>query len=532
METDVKPNRMNFSFAILWSDTAILIYLALVKLLIHLLTSNNYGYFGDELYYLDATRHLDFGYVDIPPLVPLLMSFSQRLIGNSLFALHILPATVGAIMVLFSGLMARQLGGGRFAQWFTALMVIVVPFWLAFNSWFAYDAFDQLLVILFLYMVVLITKQETSRRWMVLGIIAGIGIMTKLSMMFLCFGLLVALLVTARRKSFMTIGPWLAGLMATAICTPYLIWQLAHEWPVLTYWHNYALFRPHPELGQFLPEQVLNLNPFTFPVWIMGLYYLLFHPEGKKHRISGLIYITLLILFAGIMKFESRQLVSAYFPLLAAGAVWLEKLVSVPAPQINLQWFKPIYIGFLVFCGILLAPYAMPLLPAPVLEKYLNNGVSSAAAINADLKIPFVLAYRCGWPEMTKEIADIYYGLPEADRQKCTIYAYNYSEAGALNFFGKAYGLPKAISNHLSYHVWGPGDNTGEVMIAFGKGTPYKIFTPLDIKLSAIYNEITPVRFIPGSKYSTSFEKNLTVYICRKPKVSLQNAWPSLQNYY
>jgi 4-amino-4-deoxy-L-arabinose transferase-like glycosyltransferase len=118
----------------LWRNTAILIYLALAKFMIHLATSIGYGYFGDELYWLDMSKHLDFGYVDVPPLAAYLAALSGSLTGTSLFAIHILPAIVGAVTVFSAGLTAREFGGGRFAQWFSALAVLVAPYILFINS--------------------------------------------------------------------------------------------------------------------------------------------------------------------------------------------------------------------------------------------------------------------------------------------------------------------------------------------------------------------------------------------------------------
>ena len=114
--------------------------------------------------------------MDVPPLVPLLTACSNFLFGASLFAIHIIPAIAGGVMVVFAGLITRELGGGRFAQWFTALMVITAPIWLVLNSWFAYDPFDQMLTAIFFYFVLLINKKETPGRWILLGIIAGIQI--------------------------------------------------------------------------------------------------------------------------------------------------------------------------------------------------------------------------------------------------------------------------------------------------------------------------------------------------------------------
>ena len=225
------------------SNTAILIYLALAKLVFNLFTNINYGYHGDELYWLALAKHLDFGYVDVPPLVALLAAISRWLLGASLFAIHILPAVAGAFMVYFAGLLAREMGGGRFAQWLTALMVLVAPACLGVNSIFTYNPFDRLCAIIFLYQMVLIVKAETSKRWLILGLIAGLGVMVKLSMLFTGGALVLGLLLTSRRKSFLTWWPWLAALIAVAICTPYLAWQSAHGWPLFKYWANYAVER-------------------------------------------------------------------------------------------------------------------------------------------------------------------------------------------------------------------------------------------------------------------------------------------------
>jgi 4-amino-4-deoxy-L-arabinose transferase-like glycosyltransferase len=326
----------------LWCTNAILVYLALVKLVIHLVTSTGYGYFGDELYWIDITKHLDFGYVDVPPLVAYLGAFSRFLVGTSLFAVHLLPAIAGAVMVYFAGLMARELGGGRFAQCLTALMVIAAPIWLSFNSWFAYDPFDQLFTIIFLYLVILLLKQETPRRWVILGIITGVALMTKLSMLFTGFSLVLALLLTSRRKWLFSKWPLIAALIGLVIFTPFLVWQSIHAWPLLTYLRYYPSVHPFTGFLQSLGEQITFLNPVTIPIWILGLFYLLFHREGQKYRVLGLMYLILQLLLVGVLKLESRTSASAYFPLLAAGAVFAEKLiVSLTTPRQASSRYSP-----------------------------------------------------------------------------------------------------------------------------------------------------------------------------------------------
>jgi 4-amino-4-deoxy-L-arabinose transferase-like glycosyltransferase len=512
---DIKTKFLSRNF--LWCDNAILFYLAFAKLLIHLLTGNGYGYFGDELYWIDITKHLDFGYVDVPPMVAYLGALSRFLVGTSLFAVHLLPAIAGAVMVYFAGLMARELGGGRFAQCLTALMVIAAPIWLSFNSWFAYDPFDQLFTIIFLYLVILLLKQETPRRWVFLGIITGVGLMTKLSMLFMGFSLVLALMVTSHRKWLFSKWPLIAAAIGLVIFTPFLVWQSIHAWPLLTYLRYYPSVHPFPGFLQSFWEQITYLNPVTVPVWILGLYYLLFHREGKKYRVLGLMYLVLQLLLVGVLKLESRVSASAYFSLLAAGAVFTEKFItSLTTRRPGWHLLKPVFVGIILLCGLILAPLALPVLPIPVLEKY--------GYVESDWSLPIYFSLRFGWPEMVQKIAVIYHQLPEAERRKCVIYTCTNFEAGAINLFGNTYGLPGAISNHLSYQIWGLGKYNAEVAIAFGHR-----FNPGILPL--FYNEVTKTNIILGNQYGIAPERNLSVYICRKPTMSLKKAWRRLENY-
>jgi hypothetical protein len=524
---------------VLLGDTAILVYLALVKILIHLLTTNNYDLNGDELYWLAMSKHLDFGYVDVPPLVAYITAFSSWLFGTSSFALHILPAIAGGIMVFMAGVLARQLGGGRFAQWLTALIILLAPAWLGANSLFAYDPYDQLVTIIFLYLAVLIIQQETPtrtyvRRWLLLGAVVGIGIMTKLPMIFMGFALIVALLGTSWRKSFLTWRPWLAILITVAICTPYLVWESVHGWPTITYWRNYGQYRNVTAPLAFLQGLVICLHPFTVPIWVMGLGYLLFHREGKNYRVLGLIFIILLFFYIG-GKFQPRLLVSACFPLLAGGAVLLERLVTHGGSRIRFDWLKPVYVGILLCGSILLAPYALPVLPLPFFLKYekATPGIFHIIKkydLAPDLELPFLYASRMGWPEMVKEVADVYQGLPEAEQKQCVIYTGFYWEAGAIDYYGKDYGLPHAICNHLSYQVWGPGDKPCGVVIAFGNR--FGGASPVAINLRSYFDEVTCVGIVPGNKYSIPSEQGAPIYICRKPKPTFKGDWKLIPAFF
>ncbi len=525
MKLITRLQKVFFTGQALSSATAILIYLAAVKLLIHLLTANNYGYFGDEFYWLAMGEHLDYGYVDVPPLVAYIGAFWRLFFGASLLAIRLLPALAGAMTVFLAGRLARELGGGRFAQGFTALMVLAGPSWLTLNSWFAYDSFDQLCSVLFFYQTARLTNLETPGRWLGLGLIAGLGAMTKLSMIFTAGAFALAWLSVSRRQSFRTRWPWLAGVIAILLCTPFIVWQTVHQWPLLTYIHNYNLARPHPGPLDFLLQIVWAQNPILLPLWLTGLFCLIWGREGKQYRILGLTFLILLTFFMVVMKMESRMLFSAFFPLLAGGAVWLERSFDKWAIRWRgINWFKPAYPLLVILSGALLAIGTLPLLPIKTLTRYLSSVSPVAKQEVYGNTLPLQIAFRFGWPEMVKEVAKIYQSLPETERKNCLIWAGHYAEAGAIDLLGQKYGLPKAVCNHLSYHFWVPGPAVAkaEVVIMFGNEShdPYLIF-----------DEVTPVPRIKGHPYAVKWERNLPIYICRKPKIPIPEIWTKYANF-
>ncbi|HBE80654.1 MAG TPA: hypothetical protein DDW65_23140 [Firmicutes bacterium] len=536
-------NRLETKFLtrpVLWSDTAILFYLASTKLLIHLLTSTGYGYFGDEFYWLAMAKHLDFGYVDVPPLVAYLAAISRSILGTSLFAIHLLPAIAGAVMVYFAGLTARELGGGRFAQWFSALTVLTAPYILYVCSVFTYDPFEQLATIIIFYLVIrIIINQETptrtcARSWLLLGLAAGLGAMTKLIIIYTGGALVLSLLLTSRRKSFLTVWPWLAAVIAALICTPYLVWQSVHSWPLVAYFHHYALdsIRPHQQPLQFFISLFFFwLNPFFLPVWLSGLVYTLFHREGKKYRILGFTSLILVVFYTGLIKLEAREMVSACFPLLAAGAVWFEKMLTAAAAanRKGILWLKRVYIGVILVNAVLMAPMSLPLLPPPVLAQYWSATPNFIKRGDYEPGIlPQHHRFSVGWPEIVEQVSSVYHSLPEVDRKNCMIWAGFYWDAGAINLLGKQYGLPEATSNCLSYQIW------GEDQFKSGKAPAVAImvddFTPFPAY--SYFEEVNPAKSFNANKYSVYRGGCLSIYICRKPKANFQKIWKKQVYYY
>ena len=238
----------------LLSDLAILFYLALLTILIHFLTNGGYGYFRDELYYMACGEHLAWGYVDQPPFVALMAFVTRHLLGDSLFALRFFPAICGGLIVLLTGLMVRELGGGRYAQGLAAVAVIVAPVYLAIDNFFSMNCFDEVFWALAGYIVIRILKEGDPKLWILFGLVAGIGLMNKYSIGFLGLGVVVGLVLTPARRHLFSKWLWLGGAIAFVIFLPHILWEIHNGFPTLEFIHNATAMKNLPQTPlQFMP---------------------------------------------------------------------------------------------------------------------------------------------------------------------------------------------------------------------------------------------------------------------------------------
>src|SRR5215203_117693 len=502
------------------SENALLAYLAIAKLLVHLLTNGNYGYFRDEFYYIATSERLDLAYLEFPPLVAVIADISRFLLGDSPVALRFFPALAGALVVVLAGLMARELGGGRFAQGLAALATLVAPNFLAMGTFLSMDAFDQLFWVSATYVLLLILKRDRPRLWLLFGLIVGLGLLTKVTMLFFGFAVFVAQLLTQARRHLRTLWPWVGGVIAFAFLLPYVFWQIEHGWPTLEFWANYGGKVDPASPVEFLLEQVVTMHPLTLPIWIMGLYYYLFSSAGRPYRPLGLIYVVLLVLFV-VQNAKFYFLAPVYPVLFAAGALTIERFVQ----RRGWGWIKPAYAVILVIGGMVVAPLvAVPALPVETLAKIMG-AAGGDAGVEVETRevgqLPQQFADRFGWETMVATVAGVYRELPPKERAESCIFTGNYGEAGAVDFFGPRYDLPKAISGHNNYYIWGPGSCTGEVIISVG--------VPLSL-LETVFVDIEQADTI-DCEYCMPDEDNLAVYVGRNPKASLQEIWPQVKHY-
>ena len=493
---------------------AVLVGLAVGKLLIHFLTNGNYGYFRDELYYIACSDHLAWGYVDQPPLSIAFLAATRAVLGDSIFAVRLPVVLAGALCIVLTGLLARRLGGGRYAQGLAALAYVTTATTLAMSSFFSMNAFDLLFWLACMHIVVQLLQSGDTRWWLLLGAVAGVGMLNKYSVAFGAFGLVAGIALTPSRRLLLSGRLLAGGVLAMLIFLPHLWWEVANGVPTAEFIRNATAYKivampPHA----FMAAQVVENNPFTAPLWLGGLGYLLFAPAVRRFRPLGLMYIVVLLIFL-LQRAKPYYLAPAYPALLAAGAVAAERLR---------RWLRVALPIWLVVGGVIVGAMAIPALPpATYLRVARQLGVKAPQEERGHTaEMPQVLADRFGWENMTATIARVYHALPPEQRARAAILAGNYGEAAAVDFFGPRYGLPKAISGHNNYWLWGPRGATGEVVIAVGVPK-----TDLDKYFAAVEQADTIV-----SPYALPMETNLPVYVCRDLRIPIEQAWPLLKHF-
>ena len=317
------PNR-NYS-----TESVLIAVFSMAALLVHLLTNGRYGYFRDELYYIACGRHLDFGYVDQPPLSILLLRLSQLLLGDSLFAIRLLPALAGAAIVALTGIIAREIGGRAWAIALACAGSLCALFYLAVGNFFSMNAFEPLFWMGAVYLLVRIINGGSPTLWLWFGVLLGIGLENKHSTVFFGVGIFVALLLTPERRHFAQKWIWLGGIIAFAIALPNILWQALHHWPTYELLSNIAHSNKNVALSpaQFIAQQAVFLNPGTLPLWLAGLFWLFGSRDGRRYRVIGIIYLVTLAEFI-VLHGKSYYLAPAYPMLFAAGGVAVERIFA------------------------------------------------------------------------------------------------------------------------------------------------------------------------------------------------------------
>jgi 4-amino-4-deoxy-L-arabinose transferase-like glycosyltransferase len=497
---------------IVFSDTGILILLALLRLAPLLLTNGQTGWHRDELDTLDNARYLAWGYVAYPPVAPFIARVALTLFGPSLVGVRLFSTLAQAAAMLLAGLMARELGGGRWAQITAALAVAIAPFALLGGALFHYSSFDYLWWVLIAYLMIRLLKSDDPRWWLGIGAAIGVGMMTKYTLAFLVVGIIIGVILTQARRHL--ISPWLWGGVALSllIVMPNVIWQIRHGFISLDFMRSIHArdVRVGRSEGYLVEQLIFAANVVTIPFWAAGLYYFFFAKVGRRYRLLGWMFLVPFALFY-FTQGRSYYIAPAYPMLFAGGAVVVEGwLTSWTATRARLA--RGTIWGAFAIGGVVFAAVALPIAPV---NSQLWNVVSE---INGELK------EQIGWPELVETVAGIYAGLPAEEKPQAGILTGNYGEAGAINLYGPGYSLPEAISGVNSYWLRGYGDPAPQTLIVLGieSGQAYSLFESCE-RAGLITN-----------RYGVRNEETQdhpVILLCRGPRRPWPELWTHLRSF-
>jgi 4-amino-4-deoxy-L-arabinose transferase-like glycosyltransferase len=497
----------------------IVLVIAVVKLVLHCIFNNRYGYFRDEFDYLACGDHLAWGYVDQPPLLPFLVRVSRVVLGDSLRSIRFLPALATSALVVLTALIAREFDGRRFALVLSAVAVLIAPVYLSGGSLLTTNCLEPLFWMGCVYFAILAVKRD-ARYWVCFGIVAGLGLQEKYSIAVFGFAIVVGLLLSKQRKAFLSKWFWIGGLAAFVIFLPNLIWNVQHHWPFLELMHNIKTTGKDVQLSpiEYFAQQILLLHPLTAPIWIAGLFALLLSPRLKNYRFLGLCYLISFTAFV-VLKGKNYYLAPIYPMLFAAGAITLENGIE----RVRQGWLKPAILVLLLAGGAWFAPIVVPVLSIDRFIAYMDTlpfKVPRTEHSHMSAALPQHYADQFGWEEMTAMTAQAWARIKPEERPDCGIFAQDYGQAGAIDFFGRRYGLPPALSGHQTYFLWGPRGYSGNCLIV------------LDDRKEVLEEKFEHVEYVGSSDSPYALERNIPVFICKGAKFgTLAQIWPQLKKW-
>jgi hypothetical protein len=516
VEAPKRDTLLSTGMAVVWA-------IALAKLLLHIYFNNRYGYFRDEFDYMSCGDHLQWGYVDQPPLIPFLTHISRAVLGDSLRAIRFIPALASSLLVVQATVVARELGGRRYALLLTALCVALAPQYLSNGGLLSTNMLEPNLWLGCAYFVILAIKRNDPHYWIGFGIVAGLGMEEKYTIAVFGLGVVVGLLLTEQRPTFLNPWIWLGGLAAFVIFSPNLLWNLHYDWPFLQLIRAIRAEGRDVILGPlpFFSQQLLVVNPFAAPVWLAGLFALLFWRPLRPYRALGWAYLvsyTVIFLQHG----KNYYLAPVYPMLFAAGAVAIDSVLGeLPSRR---AWLKPVIVSVVLLSGAYLSPIVVPMFSPERFLAYTKTlpfklPVNEHSHTRAPL--PQWYSDQFGWKEIADETAVAWNRIPQAERSDCGIFAQDYGQAGAIDFFGRREGLPGAMSGDRTYWIWGPHNYSGNCMIV------------LDDRKEVLESYWNQVEFIGRSAPNLyALEQQIPVFLCKgKTFDSWANVWPHLKRW-
>ena len=499
----------------------IIVSLAYFAVLFSSSFTKGYEYFIDEFYYIACANNPAAGYVDHPPLAPLILTVLTFIFGDSVYSIRFLASLASAGTVFMAGLLAEKFGGGKISQLIASLCVIASPVFPVFGGFYSMNVFEPLLCsFVFWYLAKMILEKE-KKYWINIGILFGLLMMNKHTAALCIIFIVLSLLFTEHRKLLASKYFLYGALIAFVIFLPNLIWQVLNGYPSLEFYvANITGKNIHVPYTEFLLMQLLTYNPFLVPLFILAAGFLIF--KNRKFRIFGMIFLFTIIFFLITRNSRFDRTAFSYLCVIPAGAVLIENFIKTHKSR----WMFTAA-GFLVFVYAFIA--------VPMFLPYLNYGntakLTSFVGLNTEIEkgnrplIAQTIADRIGWEEKVDMVGKVYLSLSEEERKNTLIAATNYGAAGALELYGKKYGFVNVVSGHNNYYLWSKKRLNGNILLQLSDTGSYN-----GLKESFEYVEKSGEIF--DNIYCTPHERNLTVFICKNPKYNNQELLERGKRFY
>ncbi|HEU5002622.1 MAG TPA: glycosyltransferase family 39 protein [Actinomycetota bacterium] len=493
---------------------------ALAAFVLLMAVSTRFGYHRDELYFLEASKHMAWGYVDQPPLAVGWAWLARELFGGSLAGLRLLPALCDAAAIVLTGLIARELGGRRVAQVVAAISVASAPIFLAGSHTANTTPFDLLAWAAILFFLVRLIRTGDGRLWLAIGAVTGLALLNNETILLLVAGVAVGVLVNRQGRLLASPWLWAGAVLALVIWSPNLIWETRHHWPSLAM--SRSLRREHSGLGStitFVLNQVLLPGWWVILLWLAGLWALWRDTAFRPYRWAAVAYAVMFVANAIVIGDRPYYLSGIYTLALAAGACVLEgalagrhALFRSTARRKPWIWRSPraVVVWIVVVGAIGLIP-TLPVLPASAVGTLKLN------------KANYDLGEQIGWPSFVGAVARAYDSLPAADRRTAVIVTSNYGEASAIAWFGPRLGLPRAYSGHNNYWFWGTPHPSGGPALLVG-------FDRDQLPANA-FAAITLAGTVHNQAGVDNDEEGAPVWLCRGQTTPWTALWPTFRHY-
>ena len=476
-----------------------------------------YGYFIDEFYYLACARRPAFGYVDHPPLAPLVLAAVRAVAGESLLVIRLPAFLCGAAVVWAAGRIVREFGGGRFAAVAAATTVALAPGVLAISGFFSVNAFEMVAWVACTWTLAYMLRTGDTRAWLLFAVSLGLGFESKHTIGTLAFAVGIGLLLTPARTLLWSRWAVLGAVVAATLALPNVVWQVVHGFPSLEFYRNAATLKnlPSPPLHTIV-EQLRFMGLLTSPVWLAAIAWFLVGREGSRWRPLAIAYVVLLVMLVVSQQSRPDRLLGIYPVLIAAGMSLVER-------RIRSATGRALVLAGVVAGCLPAVPIVVGVLPPPVLARYVAwLGIQTSGERGKTSPLPQLLADRTGWESFVAQVSAIYHALPQDDQRRALVYGPSYGHAGAIDVLGRAEGLPRAISGQNTYWHWSEAEGVdSDVLIAVAAD-------PDD--LHALFREVGKVG-VTSCTYCMSWRNGLPIYVARGPIVPLHTLWAKARHY-